>query len=341
MAIKECFRQGRGYFVKVLGIAMGAAFLAGACITPALAAKAVYPAERITWIIPVKPGGSFDMMARLMAPYLSKYLMETKGAKGGSVVIKNVVEAGGSRAYTSIYNGKPDGYTIGYFNAAFVADNLMSKSDIDCNKYTFIMRTHVSNRVINIRKKGPFKTWAEMLVAGKEKELKVAAGNFGRGHYIAGILVKDATKMPARLIAFPGSAENANALVRGDVDMSINLEESSTPLIESGEFGVLTTLSETSIYPGVLSIAQLGYPELAEPLALQFLLIAPPNLPKDVSDTLIAAAQKVFQNKEFLAKAERLGIHANPLYGADAARVAKGIFKFYEDKTPTIAKYLK
>ena len=36
-----------------------------------------------------------------------------------------------------------------------------------------------------------------------------------------------------------------------------------------------------------------------------------------------------------------MGIHVNPLYGADAARVAKGIFKFYEEKTPLIAKYLK
>ncbi len=319
---------------------MGAAFLGGMCTTPA-SAKDVYPAERITWIIPVKPGGSFDMTARLIAPYLSKYLKETKGAKGGGVVIKNVTESGGARAYSSIYNGKPDGYAIGYFNAAFVADNLMSGSDIDCSKYTFIMRTHVSTRVINIRKKSSFKTWAEMMAAGKEKELKIAAGNFGRGHYIAGILVKDATKMPARLIPFPGSAENANALIRGDVDMSINLEESSTPLIESGEFGVLTTLSETSMYPGVQSIAQLGYPELADPLQLQFLLIAPPNLPKEVSDTLIGAAKKVFQDKEFLAKAGKMGIHTNPLYGADAARVAKGVFKFYEEKTPLIAKYLK
>ena len=104
---------------------------------------------------------------------------------------------------------------------------------------------------------------------------------------------------------------------------------------------VLTTLSETSIYPGVLSIAQLGYPELAEPLALHFFLIAPPNLPKEVSDTLIAAAKKVFQDKEFLTKAENIGIHVNPLFGADAARVAKGVFKFYEEKTPLIAKYLK
>lgn len=310
------FRQRRRNRLMLLGMCTGAVLFGTICLAQAFA-KDLYPSDRITWIVPVKPGGGFDAAARLISPYLSKYLKETvKGAKSGDVVIKNISEAGGIRAYNSLYHAKPDGYTIGYFNAAFITENFTSKIDIDCAKYTFLVRTHSTVRIITTHKKSSFRTWDEMMRAGKEKELKWAASNFGRGHHIASILVKEAAKVPARLINFPGSAENANALLRGDVDMGINAEETAKPLIDAGEFQVLTTLSEICPYPGGLSIAQLGYPELAETLKLHFFLIGPPNLPKEVTDVLIAAFRKVFNDKEFIAHAKKIEIHPDALFGA-------------------------
>lgn len=335
------FKRGLSIFLRLLGIGAGAVLFGSICLTQAFA-KDVYPSDRITWIIPVKPGGGFDAAARLISPYLSKYLKETtKRAKGGDVVIKNVSEAGGMRAYNNLYNAKPDGYTIGYFNAAFITENLTTKIDIDCYRYTFLVRTHFAVRVITTHKKSSFKTWEEMMKAGREKELKWAASNFGRGHHIASILTKETAKVPARLINFPGSAENANALLRGDVDMATNSEETVDPLIEAGEFIVLTTLSETSPYPGAPSIAQLGYPELADTLKLHYFLIGPPNLPKEVSDVLIEAFRKAFNDKELLAQAKKVNIYLNPLFGSDAERVAKRFFKYYEEKAPILNKYLQ
>jgi putative tricarboxylic transport membrane protein len=336
----ERFNQGRREFLKLLGMGGGAALFGGVRVCLG-AAKEIFPADRITWICYVKAGGGWDVVARLLSPYLVKYIKEvSKGAKGGDMVIKNVSEAGGQRAFSSIFHAKPNGYIIGDFNAAFATEDIGSKPDFDYTKFTFLVRTTASTRVILVNKNG-FKSWDEMMKAGKEKELKWAASNFGRGHHVACILVKEAAKVPARLINFPGAAENLNALLRGDVQLAIATAEGIAGLIDSGEARVLTVLSDTSPYPGVPSIAQLGYPELANPLKLHRLVIGPPNLPKEVCDTYIETFKKVFIDKDFLAQAKKIDFEPEPLYGADAEQLAKKFFSYYDEKAPILQKYLK
>lgn len=151
-----------------------------------------------------------------------------------------------------------------------------------------------------------------MMKAGKEKEVKWAVGNFGHGAHISAILIKEVAKVPTRFILFPGTAENINAVLRGDVHMAIVSEESAKAMIDAGELRVLTVLSDTSQYPEVPSISQLGYPELAKPAELHRLVIGPPNLPIEITDILISAFRKVFNDKEFLAQAKKLGFPLIP-----------------------------
>ena len=132
-----------------------------------------------------------------------------------------------------------------------------------------------------------------------------------------------------------------NALLRGDVNMAIATTEGITGLIESGEVRVLTVLSDTSPYPGVSSIAQLGYPELANPLKLHRLVIGPPNLPKEICDTYTETFKRIFSDKDFLAQAKKVDFDPDPLYGADAEQLAKKFFAYYDEKAPILKKYLK
>ncbi len=304
-------------------------------------AKDAYPTDRITWIIPIKPGGGVDLVARSVSHYLEKYLRGAdKGDKGGEIQCKNIPEAGGRKAYSSIFYAKPDGYTIGDFNTAFVTDSIGEKIEFDCSQYTYLVRMGSSVRILVANKKKGVKSWAEFMKAGKQKELKWAVGNYGRGHHVACILVKETANVPARLIPFNGGPENINALLRGDVDMAILTEEAGKTLINAGEFYVVTTLSEKSQYAGVPSIAQLGYPELAGPLKLERLVVGPPKMPKEIQDVLIACFKKTFSDKEFLAVAAKIDFDPDPLYGADAEHLAKKLFKYYDEKTPILKKYL-
>ena len=176
--------------------------------------------------------------------------------------------------------------------------------------------------------------------AGKEKELKLACGNFGAGAHISAILVKEALKVPARLIHFPGTAENANAILRGDVQIGLATEESAKALIEAEELRVLNVLALKSSYPGVPSLAQLGYPELAEAALSQRIIIGPPNLPREITNTLASAFKKVLSDGDFLTQAKMIGFEPDPLYGADAERLVNKIFKYYDDNASILKKYL-
>lgn len=335
----ESFKQERRNFLKLLGISGGAALLGGIQL-PISYAKEIYPSGRITWINPVSAAGGSDLIARSIAQYLGKYLKEgVKDGKGGDVMVKNVTGAGGRKAYNMIFNAKPDGYTIGDFNNSFVTENISSKVEFDYNKYTYIARTGVSLHLVVTSKNG-FKTWDEMIQAGKNKELKWGVTNFGRTGHVTSILLKEATNIPARFINFPGGPECLGALLRGDVQVATGSESAAKALLEAGELRVLTVLTEKSHYAGVPSIAELGYPEMTGPLGQHRLLVGPPNVPTDIVNTLVTCLKKVFSDKDFLAVADKLEFDPDPLYGVDAERKAHELFKFYDEKIPILKKYL-
>jgi len=325
-------------FLRFLGIGGGAIFLNGVHL-PLSFAAAVYPAEKIRWIVPTKAGGGYDLIARSIAPHLGKYLKEIKGAQGGEIKIENITQAGGKKAYQTIYNAKSDGYTFGDFNTGSYCETMFTKSDIDYRKFSYVLRTGVSARILVTNRNG-FKSWDEMMKAGKEKEVKWACGNYGGGGHISAILLKEAAKVPARLINFPGSAENANAILRGDVQMGIATEESGKALIEAGELRVLAVLSDKSSYPGAPSLTQLGYPDLAEATLLHRMIVAPPNIPREIIDTLTSAFKKTLSDKEFLTQAKLIDFDPDPLYGAQAELLVKKIFKYYDDNASILKKYL-
>lgn len=338
MAHEEHDKTGRRDFLKLLGIGGGAVFLNGVHLPPSFAAD-VFPAEKIRWIVYSKAGGGFDLIARSIAPYLSKQLQEIKGAKGGEIKVDNITQAGGMRAYSTIYNAKPDGYTFGDLNTGSYCETMFKKSDVDYRKFSYVLRNGVSSRIVVTNKSG-FKSWNEMLKAGKEKEVKWACGNYGAGAHISAILAKEIMKLPVRLINFPGTAENANAVLRGDVQMGLATEESAKAMVDAGELRVLAVFSDKSAYPGAPSLTQLGYPDLAEAALLHRMIIAPPNLPREIMDTLQAAFKKVLTSKEFLAQAKVIDFEPEPLYGAQAEVMVKKIFKYYDDNAPLLKKYL-
>jgi len=316
--------------------------LNGMQLPQASAQGEVYPAKKITWLCPVKAGGSMDMVARTTAFYLPKYLKQvSKGAKGGDVVIENRSEAGGRRAYSAIYKARPDGYTMGDLNPAFVAEELFTKQDVDAEKYTYLARFGASDRVVITRTDGGFKSWEEMMQAGKSKEIKWGASSFGRGHHVTSILMKEKLKLPVRLINFPGAVENENALIRGDIDVAMVAEEGAKPLIDAGKARVLLVVGESAKeYPGAKTLGEVGAPELVAPNRLEYVVIGPPDLPKDITNILIAGLKGAYQDKEFAAQIRKLGFTPDPLYGQDAQNLAFKIFKSIENNADVLRKNL-
>src|SRR5829696_5632509 len=88
-----------------------AVVLASLCALAAATAHAAYPDRPITLIVPFPPGGGTDLSARLITPYIEKYL-----GNGAKIVVINKGGAGGDIGAAEIAKSKPDGYTIGFMN---------------------------------------------------------------------------------------------------------------------------------------------------------------------------------------------------------------------------------
>src|SRR5437773_8998977 len=75
-----------------------------------------FPARNISIIVPFKPGGGFDLQARMLAPFLEKYLPNKI-----HVAIENVSSAGGKMAAVQLGRSRPNGYTIGLIGLESIA----------------------------------------------------------------------------------------------------------------------------------------------------------------------------------------------------------------------------
>lgn len=323
-------------FLVVFGLCAGALVLGLLGDLPLGFAKDVYPAEKITCVVSHKAGGGYDIISRGVAPFLTKHLRAiSPGAKGGEVIIKNEPAAAGIKAYSMIYYAKPDGYMIGTLDTAFATETLTSKLDFDLNKFTYLLQFNTTSRLL-VCKKGTFANWEEMMKLAKTKELKWAVGQFGRAVHVDSIIIKETIGIPARLIPFGASAETMNALLRGDVHIATLSADSAKALLDSGEIKALADFSGKTEFPGVPNNKDLGYPDLADKVSGHRFFISSPGLPKEISNRLVEAFKGVLNDPEFLAWTKKSDIPLNPIYGDEAEKMAKKMYKLYQQDMKSI-----
>ena len=189
-------------FLKMSSLCAGALV-----IEPSISfAKDVFPSDKITFIIPHKPGGGYDNYARGIAPYISKYLKEIPGAKSSDFVIKNEAGAAGRKGYDMIFNGRPDGYTLGLIETSIITDNILEKPEFDFTKLTILSVGYYTTKMIVTSKKG-FGSWKEAVSASEKQSVKMAAGNFGRANHVSSIIMNEKMGTKFKLINLQGTAE--------------------------------------------------------------------------------------------------------------------------------------
>ena len=316
-------------FVRAVSLSVGALAVGPQGVAMSAFGKNVYPAQKITCIVSNPAGGGYDTIARGIAPFLSKHLRKlSPQAKGGGLVIKNEPGAAGVKAYTLLYGAKPDGYTIGILDSAFIVETLTSKLDVNLNKFTYLLQFNNTTRILVTSKNG-LANWDNMMKTAQVKELKWGCAMFGRATHVDSIIIRDAFNIPAKLIPFGGTSHSMAALLRGDVQMVSTSIDAVKPLIDAGEIILLADFTGQGEYPGVPTSKDLGRPDLAEKVSGHRFFIAPPNLPKEISSILIDAFKRALTDPEFLVWANKLNMPVTPIYGAEAEKMVKRIFQYY------------
>jgi tripartite-type tricarboxylate transporter receptor subunit TctC len=331
----------RRKFMKISVISAGTLAFGSLIKVPFLFARGRYPGDKITFIVPYAAGGGYDLFARMLSPYLSKYLREVASiSKGGDIIIRNEPAASGRKGRSLIMNARPNGNTIGIMDTSTMTDSIVGEAEIDLTKFTFLQLASSTTKVIVGTLKG-FGNWNDVMNAAKREPVKMAVGPFARANHVSAIIMNEAMGTNFKLINFPGTAPSVNALIRGDVQTLIASEDSVKALVDAKEFKVLLVFNEVNKYAGAVAVRDLGFPQLADQMSSHRFIIAPPALEKEPKNLLIAALKKATADGDFLAWARKNEVPVTSnIYGSDAEKTFLKFKKFYEDIAPMLKKYL-
>ena len=268
-----------------------AALLTAAVLSPG-EARAAYPDKPIRFIIPSAPGGSPDVIMRLLMNQMSSQM-------GVPIVVEN--KPGGSYfiGTTEIMRAAPDGYTLGYGNIVSLAINqaLFSKVPYDVDRDLTLVSNAVNvYNMLTVSNSLPVKSLPELIEHARRNPGKLtmaSAGNGTTGH-LGGELFKAMANVFMVHVPYRGSAQAINDLISGEVQVMFDNSASIAPHVQAGRVRALGVSGPKRLdaFPDLPAVAEVvpGYETVAWGG-----IIGPAKLPKDVIDRLQSELQKALQ----------------------------------------------
>jgi tripartite-type tricarboxylate transporter receptor subunit TctC len=268
---------------------------------PALAAD--YPTRTVTWVVPYPPAGTTDVLARIIAQWLTEKM-------GQSFVIENKPGAGNNLGVQAVVNAAPDGYTMLLVNPAnginaTLYKNLSFNFIRDIAPVAGLVRTP---NVMEVTPKLPVKTVAEFIAYCKANPGKVNMASSGSGTsvHLSGELFKSMTGCNMLHVPYKGAGPALIDLMGGQVDVIFDNLPSSIGHIKSGKIRALavTSTERDPSLPDVPTVAETvpGYEATA-----WFGIGMPKGTPKDVIDKVNAEVNRALADPKMRARLAELG----------------------------------
>jgi len=281
-----------------------AALLAGLMIVSAGSAIAQqYPTKPIRLIVAFPPGGSTDIIARVIGQKLGERL-------GQQVVIDNRGGAGGTIGTEMAANSNPDGYTLtmGTTSTHVVSVAVYSKLRYDPTKdFSPITLVAITPYLLVVNPGVQAKTLKEFVALVKEQSGKLNYASAGNGTttHLAMEMLKSAAALDIVHVPFNGNAPANTAVLGGQVQALFGSMPAVLPHAKSGKVRPLAvgTSKRSPSLPDVPTVAESGYPGYEASLWLGF--IAPRGTPKPIIDRLhseLVAIVGAPETKEILAR---------------------------------------
>jgi tripartite-type tricarboxylate transporter receptor subunit TctC len=290
---------------------LGALTLAALLTATALPALAqTYPSGPVHLIVAYAPGGTGDVVARIVAPKLSLAL-------GQSVVVENRAGASGAIGARSVVAAAPDGLTLLVGQTAEVAINQHwlkgLNYDPDKDLVPVALMTVVPLALV-VPAKAPYSTMAEYLAALRSGKHTFASAGTGTPGHFAGELLKAKTKSNLTHEPYKGAGPALNDLVGGHVDMYFPGIPAAMPLLKNGLVKVLgvSSAKRSGSAPDVPAVAETaGFNDFS--FTLWQGIFAPRGTPPDVIAKLNSEINKVLNDPETRKKLVEAGADVEPM----------------------------
>src|SRR6185295_6065774 len=260
-------------------------------VTPAFAQD--YPSRPITLVVPFSAGGPGDVIARLLGTAMTATLKQ-------SIVIENVVGAGGTLGTNRVAKATPDGYTLLLMHVGqATAPALYAKLPFDpVGDFAMIGLVTDVPMILVARPNFPANDLKELVERIRSEGDKMTMGNVGLGSasQLCGLMFMSATDTKLTSVYYKGGGPALNDVIAGHIDVYCDPATGPTPHIQSRTIKgyAITSKKRVPTLPDVPTSAEAGVP--AFDVTTWYGLYAPRNTPKPIVDALVAALQKALKD---------------------------------------------
>lgn len=276
---------------------------------------ASFPDRPVRIIVPFPPGGSNDVIARILAENLSHQWKQ-------SVIVDNRSGAGGNVGAAEVARADPDGYTLLLSAPGPLAINpsLFKNLTFDPLK-DFAPIALVANVpiVLAVNPNVKADSVKELIALAKAEPGKLNYGSSGNGstNHLAAELFKSMAGIDLTHVPYRGAAPAMNDLVAGHIPVMFDNMPAMRPQVQAGKVRALAVCGtqRSALFPELPTMAEAGVPGFDA--SAWFGLVAPAKTPPEVLKTITDATKAALAQPEMVKKFADLGAEPGTVFGAD------------------------
>lgn len=274
----------------------------------------VFPARPLKLIVPFPPGGSTDVIARMIAQRLGEALKAT-------VVVDNKPGVGSVLGTDAVAKAPPDGYTLVVSANPAIAPGPLMRSSMPYDPlrdFTHLALLGTFPNGFVVRADHPAKSMAEFVALARAKPgvMNYSSAGLGSAGFLTGELLKQAAGISMVHIPYKGSGPAITDLIGGQLDGMFESLVTATGYVRGGKLRLLAVSGDarSKTFPDVPALNEV-VPGVAG--GAWFGISAPARVPAEVAQRLQTEIQAIVNSPDMQGRLAELGMTPLPLGGAD------------------------
>jgi len=273
-----------------------------------------YPSRPIKLVVPFPPGGSTDVIARMMAQKMAEALKV-------NVVVENKAGVGSILGTDAVAKSAPDGHTLVVSANPAIAPGPLMRSSMPYDAFRDFTHLALLGTFPNgfvVRADHPAKNMAEFIAMARARPgvLNYASAGLGSSGFLTGELLKQAASISMVHVPYKGSGPAITDLIGGQLDGMFESLVTATNYVRGGKLRLLSVSGESrnKNFPEVPALNEVVTGVVG---GAWFGISAPAKLPIPIANRLQTEIQAIVNAPDMLSRLTEMGMTPMPLTGQD------------------------